>query len=144
MAELEEMTRGTRWRAHNLPQLARILLAAGEVERILQLLSNLAAATTRDRNSAVTAEALLAEARGDRPQALARYEDAAQRWGDFGFVLEHAHGLFGVARCLLVMNRGYEAIPKLNEARDLFAQLKARPSVMEVDRYLAEGEALTS
>jgi hypothetical protein len=86
----------------------------------------------------------VAETRNELERAIELYADVTERWSDFGFILERAHALYGAGRCLLALNRGQDAVPKLEEARVLFGSLGASPLVAEVNGHLMEPQALTS
>jgi hypothetical protein len=92
----------------------------------------------------VTAEAILAEARGELERAAEQYAAAAERWGTFGFLLERGYALVGAGRSLLSLGRGGEAAVKLDEAREIFARLQARPLVTEAEGYVEQAAALSS
>ena len=64
----------------------------------------------------VTCRAIVAEARGQKEEAAALYEDAARRWREYEFPLEGAHALLGHWRCT-----GNTA--SLDEAQTIFDRL---------------------
>ena len=84
---------------------------------------------------------MLAEADGDPKAALLLFEEAAKRWGEYGFVFGRGLALLGSARCLLALGRGTEATPVLHQARDIFAALDAAPALAEVDALLGDQPA---
>ena len=92
----------------------------------------------------ITASAALAEARDDHQAAADGYADAAERWGRFGVVPEHAFALLGHSRCLVTLGQRHEAAPILQHARSLFDQLGAIPALAETDDLLAQATALSS
>jgi hypothetical protein len=51
----------------------------------------------------LTAEAIFAEARGDMEELRDLYQEAAQRWAYYGFVLEEGQAHLGFARCLIAL-----------------------------------------
>jgi hypothetical protein len=76
-------------------------------------------------------------------QAGELYGEVAGRWERFGVVPERAHALLGAGRCLLRLERGGSEAA-LREARELFANLGARPLVEETDEHLRRSIELTS
>jgi hypothetical protein len=57
-----------------------------EAERLL--ISETEVAFARDRHAIITAHAIVSEAQGEAERALELFNDAAQRWAEYGFVLE--------------------------------------------------------
>jgi hypothetical protein len=86
----------------------------------------------------------MAEATDDPAAALELFDDAAERWAEFGFVLEHGQALLGAGRSLIELGRSGEARTHLEAARDAFAGLGAQPLLAEADGLLARLTALTS
>ncbi len=64
------------------------------------------------------------------------YQEAAQRWSDYGFVLEEAQAHFGLARCFMALGDRETATEPLQKARAIFTRLQARPLINEVDSHL--------
>ena len=143
-----ELDRATRdhfpYRARHLPTAVRVLVEAGEVARAEEFMNGMEVAALRDRNCLLTGRAVVAEAKQEHDQATDLYDDAAQRWADFGFVLEHGQALLGVARCMLALEKSSNALPRLHRAREIFTKLEARPLIEEVDTQLQRATALTS
>jgi tetratricopeptide (TPR) repeat protein len=54
--------------------------------------------------------AILAEAKGLTDEARALYQQAAERWADYGFVLEEGQAHLGLARCLIALGDEQAAI----------------------------------
>jgi hypothetical protein len=67
-----------------------------------------------------------------------------EAWAGYGYVVEEAHALLGMGRCLCAMNRSQEATERLHRARDLFTSLGAQPLIEETDDWLARVTALSS
>jgi hypothetical protein len=82
--------------------------------------------------------ALVTETRGEYEAARAGFADAAGRWHDFGMPYEEAHALLGQERCLVALERAPEAAAPLAAAREIFARLRARPALDEVDALLQQ------
>ena len=96
------------------------------------------------RLTVLEARAVLAEARNDLPGAAELYAASAERWAEYGYVLEHGEALLGAGRCR--MAQGIDGRTAVEEARELFASLGAQPLVQEADALLgaesaAAGEA---
>ena len=137
---VEELERATRdgpgcYRADPLPIVARICRAAGEPGLAGRFLEGADAPAARYRNCLATARAVLAETRGDLPEAARRYDDASGRWRSFGVVLEHGQALLGLGRCATRLGRPPAREPLL-QARETFARLGARGLVAETDHWL--------
>jgi hypothetical protein len=94
----------------------------------------------RTRHALATAEAVLAEARGDHAEAADRHAACAAAWLAYGSVLERAHALAGEGRSRLALGDREGAGEALPAARLAYAQLGAAPWVREVDRLLAQHE----
>ena len=86
----------------------------------------------------VTSSALLAEATGDVREAADRFADAAARWHDFGVPYEEAQALLGQGRSLARLGRRLEAAQPLEQAREIFGRLGARPALEETEEWLAK------
>ena len=129
--ELEQTTRGTSafHRARFLTDALRLATAAGDWDLAERLMHGIAANAARHRHSLVACEAILAEAAGDTERAAELGAIAAQRWHDYGFVLEEGHALLIRGRCLLELGRAREAKASLDQAHELFAKLGAEPLV---------------
>jgi hypothetical protein len=84
------------------------------------------------------ARAVLAEAQGAFDHAAAEYSDVAERWAEYGFVLEQAHALHGAGRCLLALGRRQEAAEPLHLARAIFEQLGAGRLALEASAAVAQ------
>jgi tetratricopeptide (TPR) repeat protein len=126
-------------RVHFLPIAARVLVSAGEVEAAEALLpSDSGPPVARRRLSIATAEAVIAEARGDLTDAAARYGETANGWEAFGFVLERGQCLLGRARCLIAIGGSDEtATATLRAARAVLEPLGTTSVLAEIDALLA-------
>ena len=137
---VEELEHATRdgpacYRADPLPIVARICRAAGEPGLAERFLQGADAPAARYRNCLATARAVLAETRGDLPEAASRYDDAGDRWRSFGVALEHGQALLGLGRCATRLGRPPAREPLL-QAHEIFARLGARGLLAETDRWL--------
>jgi class 3 adenylate cyclase/tetratricopeptide (TPR) repeat protein len=145
---LEELDRatpaGNSDRAIGLPDAVRGCVRTKMSDLAERLIESVAKGTARAAHAVVTAEAVLAESHGDLERAAEQYANAADRWGAFGFLLERGHGLFGAGRSLLGLGLGREAAVKLEEAREIFARLQARPLLTETDALANQAAALSS
>jgi hypothetical protein len=68
---------------------------------------------------------------------------SAERWRDYGFVLEQALALLGLGRCRLALGHAVTN-GAVGAARELFARLGAQQLVADVDRLLSEAVAARS
>jgi class 3 adenylate cyclase/tetratricopeptide (TPR) repeat protein len=141
--EIEQTTRGISdfHRARFLHELATVCVEAGDLDLMRRLVDSIRITVGRVGHSLVGARAVLAEAGGDPKAALLLFEEAAKRWGEYGFAFGRGLALLGSARCLLALGRGTEAAPVLHQARDIFAALGAAPALAEVDALLGDQPA---
>jgi predicted ATPase len=137
---VEEFREATRsrllWSAPQLPNVLRICVAAGATALGTSLLEGIEVVAPRDRHSLQSARAVLAEAQGDLERALRLYDEAAERWAEFGFALEHGQALLGVGRCLLELDDGEKAARCVQAAREIFEALGCRPLLLEANALL--------
>ena len=147
-ARIEEWETATRdrpyFRAQNLADAARLACAAGDLELAARLREGVVTAAERDRLSDLAAQASIAEAKGDFAGAQAAYDAAAEGWKELACVLEHGLALFGSARCLVADGRPEEAAGPLEEARQIFARLEARPLLDTIDDVLGTQRSATA
>jgi DNA-binding SARP family transcriptional activator len=127
----------TIWRALWIADAARVCAATGALALAKNLVRDLEAVAPRPLYGLTTARAVLAEADGNLDQALAGYSDAAERWREFGNVVEEAYALFAQGRCLRHLGRYDEANRSLAAARRILDSLQAAPLIAAVDRHLA-------
>jgi hypothetical protein len=66
---------------------------------------------------------MLAEARRERDEASILFRDAAERWDEYGSVVERAYALLGIGRC--------GDAKALREGEAIFASLGASPVVAQ-------------
>jgi class 3 adenylate cyclase/tetratricopeptide (TPR) repeat protein len=142
VAVIEEFAEATVgrpvWRAQLLPDVVRVCVAAGATELAESLLDGTNVTATRQLNAVHGARAALVEGQGHLEQALRLYEGAAERWAEFGSVLEHAQALLGAGRCLVMLQDPERAEASLKKARTMFEALGARPGVAETDSLLEQ------
>jgi tetratricopeptide (TPR) repeat protein len=141
--EFEQATREVSdfHRAHFLDELAAVCFEAGELDSVRRLVDSIRLTVGRAGHSLVAARAVLAEADGKPAVALPLFEKAATGWSEYGYVLGQALALLGSARCLVALGRRTDAMPVLQQARDLFAGLGAAPALAEVDALLGDQPA---
>ena len=120
-----------------LPIWLRTLLPLNQIALAQRLADTLARTHPYAHHALATARAALTEAAGDHVTALTAYTDAATRWHDFTMPTEEAFALLAQGRCLLALNRPDEAAPVLQQARDMFAQMGARPALAETELLIA-------
>jgi hypothetical protein len=130
--------------AANLATAIRAALAAGAPELAAGLAGALQPRHPLQQHAAVTAHALLAERHGQHAEAAALFTDAAARWKNFEVPWEQAQALLGQGRSLLALGQLAEARAPLHTARDIFATLRAKPALADVDRLLAQAATATA
>jgi hypothetical protein len=116
-------------------------MAADNLAPARRLADGIRVTVGRAGHSLIAARAVLAEADNKKDEAASLYENAAAGWREFGFVFALAQNLLGAGRCLLALGRAEEGRPRLNEARDIFASLGARPALAETDALLGDQPA---
>jgi class 3 adenylate cyclase/tetratricopeptide (TPR) repeat protein len=138
LSELEQTagTRETPYYAGQLPAMLRTATIAGAFDLAERLARGVESGYPIHEHALCTADAQLAEAKGDHAEAAAVYAEAAERWRRFGNVPERAHALLGRGRCL-VTARGLDAHVPLTEARDLFADMGYTLALGQAERLLA-------
>jgi class 3 adenylate cyclase/tetratricopeptide (TPR) repeat protein len=132
------------WRSSFLTELVPGLIAAGELALADELVREVEFRSPRDENAALSAGAMLAEARGDMEEALDGHERAAAGWAEFGHALKRATALLGQGRCLLTLGRPAEATGPLTEARETLTGLGAVKLLAETDAALERATRLSS
>jgi class 3 adenylate cyclase/tetratricopeptide (TPR) repeat protein len=143
--ELGDFTRGQAMRrAQHLPDALRVCAAAGATTLAESLLEGTEVVAARHRHAVHAARAVLAEIQGQLNQSLSLYQEAAERWADFGFVLEQGYALLGAGRCLLALRDPERAATRLQKARGIFQSLDAHPLVGEADSLLKRAAAFAS
>jgi class 3 adenylate cyclase/tetratricopeptide (TPR) repeat protein len=132
------------YRGIYLPVVVRTLVDAGAVSEAERLVGQTPEPTSeRPRLSLRSTRAVVAAARGDHEAAVAMFEEALPGWAAYGFGLEEARVLLGLARSLLALGRAGEARPRLIRARELASRLRAAPLLEEIDDLLRGAEART-
>ncbi len=121
VSELESLTRGgaPTWRSLCLAWPARIAAAAGDLELAEAFLDGSEHASAWDGCARPAARATIAEARGLLDDAATLYREAAERWGEYGSVVEQAYALLGLGPC--------GDANALREGQAIFAGLGASP-----------------
>jgi len=144
--EFEQAARsqGTWYRAQFLPDLVRMCREGGDLALGEGLVEEVPDRTPGHRLALAAAGAALAEGRGNLEEGLRLYEEVGQALESFGWPLERGQALMGEGRCLHGLGRSTEAVSKLEQARQRFARLAARPLVAEAEALLGNGAALSS
>jgi class 3 adenylate cyclase/tetratricopeptide (TPR) repeat protein len=144
---IEELNRVTHARGGGqwylglyVAELARTCVAAHQYRLAERLIDHAPTRTARHQHARLTAQAVLTEALGDLHEAARLYEQVAERWTQYGHVLERGQGLLGAGRCLVRLNRP-QAASRLQDARTSFATLGARPLLAEADAWLLDAAA---
>jgi tetratricopeptide (TPR) repeat protein len=127
------MTGRAAWQwANQLPDLVRLCVATGRWQLAEDLIDRAQLPAARHRHAGLTAQAVMAEASRDLHRAAQAYGEAATRWAEYGHLFEHARALLGLGRCLLLQHRP-EAQHHLQQAREVFSRLHARPILPETE-----------
>ena len=126
-----------------LPELVRNAIGSGDVGVADAFLEGFEIVAPMHAHALCTAEAQIAEARGDMTRAATGYEKATEAWKGFGFVPEQALALLGHGRCLVALGEPGADRP-LREARALFVAMDARPRIDECDTLIARASKLSS
>ena len=121
-------------------ELVRTCVAAHQYALAEQLIDHAPTRAARHQHARLTAQAVLTETRGDLHEAARLHEQVAERWTQYGHVLERGQGLLGAGRCLVRLNRP-QAARRLQDARMSFAALGARPLLAETDAWLLDAAA---
>ncbi|MGQ0668477.1 MAG: ATP-binding protein [Actinomycetota bacterium] len=145
---VEEFEGSTRRHEHYrtlfLPDTVRFCAATGRIDLAERLVAGAPESAARFRHGALTARAILAEAKGRLDEAADLYAEAAERWTEYGFVLERGQALLRLGRCSLGLGRSGEAIDRLHLARVVFDGLGAKPLLAATDDLLEQATALSS
>ena len=123
--------------ALRLPLAVRLAVGAGDVPLAEALAAHVEPSLPLYQHALASAQASLAEARGEQTAAAVGFAAAAAAWHDFGVPYEEAQALLGQGRCLVAIGRAPEAAQPLREAREFFARLGAKPALVEVDQLLS-------
>ena len=127
--------------ASMLPDALRTALAAGDPDLAARLAEGVKPTYRLHEHALATARALLREQHGSHAAAAELFADAAQGWESFEMPWEKAQGLLGQGRCLLALGRPTASDP-LQQAREIFAGLGAKPAVADTDALLERAAAL--
>jgi class 3 adenylate cyclase/tetratricopeptide (TPR) repeat protein len=138
--ELDRLTAVRTDLVWQLPCLLRVALALDDPTVAERLATGIKPVTPLHEHVLASAHAQLAEAAGDHAAAAELYQEAAERWRQFGNVPECAYALLGHGRCLTTLGKPDAEAP-LREARDLFTTLAYQPALAETQALLGESEA---
>jgi len=143
IAELEAATRDRLVRrTQHLPDALRVCAAAGAMDLAETLLERTEVSAVRQVHAVHAARAVFAEAQGQRELSLRLYEESADRWAAYGFVLEQGQALLGAGRCLLALKHAQQAATSLRNAQAIFESLDARPLVADARKLLEQAASL--
>jgi tetratricopeptide (TPR) repeat protein len=127
-----------------LPALARVAIALDDRHLCRELADGLEPRGAYAEQSLASVAAALSEAEGDADTAATAHAASAIGWEQLEVVTERAHALYGRGRCLMALGRAAEAGRPLQDARAIFVQLGAAPSIADIDELLDEEAALSS
>jgi hypothetical protein len=120
-------------RANRLAEVARLLVAADQLDKAKIWMGDPAAPGIQSDLSRRAAAAVLAEAKGDLESASAEYVDAAAAWQEFGNALEEALAHYGASRCFSGLGQDREAGVHAEQARAIFDRLGASSMIADMD-----------
>jgi class 3 adenylate cyclase/tetratricopeptide (TPR) repeat protein len=126
-----------------LPSLLRVALALDDPILAERLAAGTEPTTPLGEHALASTHAQFAEAAGDHTAAAQLYQQAAERWRQFGNIPERAYALLGQGRCLVALGRPAAEAP-LAEARELFASMGYEPAGAETEALLGETTAAAS
>jgi hypothetical protein len=122
------------YRTFLLPVVVRALVAMGRIEAAVAVMPPASEVRTwRHRISFATANAVIAEGRGDLETAASGYVEAGRGWREYGFALEDGLTHLGAARCLTALGRSEDAAEAAARAREALSKLGAAPGLAELD-----------
>jgi class 3 adenylate cyclase/tetratricopeptide (TPR) repeat protein len=124
-----------------LPDAVRLAVTLDAIELADALGRTMPAFTPFYRSALDAKAATILEARGQLDEALDSYVAVVGGWRSLGIVPELAFALLGEGRTLAALGRTGEARPILTEARSIFGELRAAPSIAAVDALLAVARA---
>jgi tetratricopeptide (TPR) repeat protein len=132
-------------RAQAGAELCEAAFALGDIDRVEQVLVKWAALKPAARPLSLQAHeariaARLAALRGDGPLAEGSFTAAAARFRELGMPFWLAVSLLEHGEWLVAEGRGLEAEPLLDEAREIFERLKARPWLERLERVRPPAE----
>jgi len=116
----------------------RACLALGSLDLAETMVGHIRGTSPQEVASKATCDALLSEGRRKHDSAAPRFAEAARRWHDLGVPYENAQALLGQGRCLMALGRVQEAAHPLDQAREIFERLGAKPALTETDEWLAK------
>jgi hypothetical protein len=149
LAELEQTPniRDTAFYTESLPDTVRSALAAADPDLAARLTDGLEPLHPHHQHALMTAQALLAEHRGDHAAAAAMFGQAAERWARFEMPWDRAQALLGRARCLLALGDVSEAgaaAACVHTAMESLISLYAAPELDAARTLLQQAIALAS
>jgi class 3 adenylate cyclase/tetratricopeptide (TPR) repeat protein len=140
LRELHQLDPGGADLVSGLPTLQRTALALDDAPLAQQLSASIEPLTPLHECALASAQAQLAEAARQHPDAVQLYHEAAERWREFGNVPERAYALLGQGRCLTALGKA-EAEEPLREAQELFASMGYKPALAETEALLRKSGA---
>jgi class 3 adenylate cyclase/tetratricopeptide (TPR) repeat protein len=124
LEQFEDVTRTTPWlRAVQVLDGIRVCLSLGALDLAESLLGGFGSQSQRDRVTRSAARAYFAETAGAFQEALVNFQEAANRWAQFGYPLEEALARRGAGRSLRELGRDEESSLEFLAARSLLERL---------------------
>ncbi|MGL6278223.1 MAG: hypothetical protein ACRC50_01535, partial [Gaiella sp.] len=136
---LDRVVTDTTWRRDRSQRIAAFVrgaLALEEYDLAARLCEGAVPRWPIYRAVLVSAEARLAEARGELAHAVEQYAVAAESCRTLGLLLEEGYAVLGQGRCLAALGDPGVA-PTLRHARELFTEMGARTRLRDCDMLLA-------
>jgi class 3 adenylate cyclase/tetratricopeptide (TPR) repeat protein len=117
-----------------LAELARILAPAGHSDIVNRIIAAAPSGPALFDNNVLTARAVLDETAGNDDEAADRYQQAAGSWQSYGYPLEQAQALLGLARCRRQPHQLAE--DSIRQALDILTRLGAEPLIAQAEQQL--------
>jgi hypothetical protein len=124
-----------------LPTMVRTALALNRPDLTERLVTGTKARHPLTAHALATANAAIAEHQRNYIGAATNYAEVAGRWEQFDVIPERAFAMLGQGRCLVSLGRNTDAETVLHQSRSIFDQLRAAPSLSEIDLLLRQATA---
>ena len=124
LREFVQRDDSSEWLQH-LADVARALVAEGELDTLVGLVERIQSPYLRHRLSLETARGAVAAFGGDPNEAIETFDHAAAGWDSYGCPLEVAEARLAAARCLISTHRASAAEDRLRETARIAQELRA-------------------
>jgi class 3 adenylate cyclase/tetratricopeptide (TPR) repeat protein len=120
VADVEMATRTSpAWRANCLLWPSRVAVELDALDLAESLLEGVVGRSRWNDGARLGAQAMIAEARGEKRAAAGLFRESADAWSEAGSVVERGYALLGLGRC--------GDVEAAREAEEIFARIGARP-----------------